>query len=121
MSQERRLHQRFVVELAVEITAGEHRFTAVTKDISVSGCCVAGPYPLPEESTVLCALYLVLDGIEEADLSALETRATVQWAADTAETGSDERHMAGLKFDGLSQAQQDWLQGTIAKVEASKS
>ena len=121
MSQERRLHQRFVVELAVEITVDDYRFTATTKDISVSGCCIAGPYELEEESTIRCSLYLVLDGIEEADIPAMETHSTVQWAADTGESGSDQRHMAGLKFEGLNQAQQDWLQGTIAKAEASQA
>lgn len=121
MTQERRLHQRFVVELAVEITVGDYRFTATTKDISVSGCCIAGPYQLEEESTIMCSLYLVIDGIEEADLSALETRSTVQWSADTGDSGSDQRHMAGLKFEGMGQAQQDWLQGIIAKVEDSQA
>lgn len=121
MSQERRLHQRFVVELAVEISVGDRSFTATTKDISVSGCCIASPYPLEEGGTIMCALYLVLDGIEEAELSALETRAVVQWAADTDEIGSSQRHMAGLRFEGLGQAQQDWLQGTIGKIEASQA
>ncbi len=121
MSEERRLNPRFVVELAVEISTGDHRFTATTKDISVTGCCVVGPYPLPEESTVQCSLYIVLDGIEEADLAGLETKALVQWAADTEESGADDRHMAGLKFEGLSEAQQEWLQGTIDKANASHS
>ncbi len=119
MSEERRVHQRFVVGLAVEISSDGQRFTATTKDISVTGCCVVGPYSLPEESIIQCNLYVVLDGIEEADLSSLETEAVVQWAADTGESGSDERHMAGLKFQGLSPAQEDWLQGTINKVDAS--
>lgn len=119
MSQERRLHQRFVIELAVEVSLGDERFTATTKDISASGCCIVGPYPLPEEATVMCSLYVVLDGIEEADLSSLETLAVVQWAADTGDSGGDDRHMAGLRFQGLNDLQQDWLKGIIAKVEST--
>jgi c-di-GMP-binding flagellar brake protein YcgR len=119
MSQERRQHERFVIELAVEISFGDQRFTATTKDISVTGCCIVGPYPLKEESTIMCSLYVVLDGIEEADLSSLETMAVVQWAADTEDTGSDVRYMTGLRFQGLAPLQEDWLKGIIGKVEAS--
>lgn len=119
MTQERRQHQRFVIELAVEISVGDTRFTATTKDVSITGCCIVSPYPLVEESTIRCALYVVLDGVEEADLPALDSEAVVQWAADTGAGGEDERHMAGLRFVALSQQEQDWLQGTIAKTEAS--
>ncbi len=118
MSQERRQHQRFVIELAVEISFGDHRITATTKDISATGCCIVGPYALKEDSTIMCSHYVVLDGIEEADLSSLETMAIVQWAADTGASGTDGRHMTGLKFQGLSPEQQDWLKGIIGKVEA---
>jgi hypothetical protein len=120
MSQERRVHTRFVVALAAEITAGDAQFTATTKDISVGGCCIASPYPLPEGGTVMCSLYLVVDGIEEAGLAALETQATVRWAADTGEVGTDDRHMAGLDFCGLSEQQRAWLLATIAKTESNE-
>jgi len=119
MGEERRLHQRFVIALAVEMVIDGRRCTATTKDISVSGCCLVGAYPLPEGGQISCSLYLVLDGIEEADLGALETRANVQWAVDNGEQGSDQRYMAGLKFEGLKEPQQDWLKGVIAKAEAS--
>ncbi len=116
MSQERRVHARFVIEVAAEITAGDHQFTATTKDISSGGCCIVAPYPLKDGATVLCALYLVVDGIEEAGLSALETQAQVRWSADTEESGSDQRYMAGLDFSSLSVQQKQWLEATIAKA-----
>ena len=40
MSQERRVHDRFVIELAAEIKAGDTQFTATTKEISAGGCCI---------------------------------------------------------------------------------
>ena len=115
MSQERRRDQRFSIDLAVEVVAGDNRFTANTKDISVSGCCIVSPYPLEEEKSVHCSLYVVLDGVEEADLSSLETAAVVQWAADTEQSGADDRHMAGLRFEGMTQQQRDWLASIIAR------
>lgn len=120
MSQERRVHERFVIELAAEITAGDNQFTATTKDISTGGCCIVCPYPLQDGATVMCSLYLVIDGIEEAGMSALETQALVRWGADTGELGSDQRYMAGLDFANLSPAQQAWLHSTIAKAEATR-
>jgi hypothetical protein len=117
MSEERRESPRFVVELGVDIEAQGQRFTASTKDVSVSGCCIVAPYPLIEESTVGCSLYVVVDGVEEEGIAGLSTQALVQWAADTGESGSDERHMAGLKFQGLGEPQMEWLQGIISKAQ----
>lgn len=121
MSQIRRESDRVSIELAAEITtSGGSSFTATTKNISVGGCCIASAYPLPEEAVVRCALYLVVDGVEEAGIPALETKSTVQWVADTGDEGTpDTQHVAGLKFSGLSQAQQDWLQATIAKTTSA--
>lgn len=120
MSQERRVHDRFVIELAAEITAGDNQFTATTKDISSGGCCIVSAYPLADGATVMCSLYLVIDGIEEAGMSALETQALVRWSADTGDGGSEQRHLAGLDFSSLTVEQQAWLQATIAKAEATR-
>ena len=116
MSQERRSSERFVIELAADLSVGTQRFTATTKDISTGGCCVVCAYALEEGITIGCSLFLVVDGIEEASMPALETRATVQWAADTESDSLGDRYMAGLKFDGMSDAQQSWLQGTLGRL-----
>lgn len=115
MSQERRVHTRFSIALAAEISTGSHRFTATTKDISAGGCCIAGPYPLREGAEVLCSLYVVVDGIEEANLPPLETRATVQWHADTEDADDEGRHLVGLRFAALSPQHVQWLEATIAR------
>ena len=69
----------------------------------------------------MCSLYLVVDGIEEAGMTALETQAQVRWSADTGDSGSDQRHLAGLDFSNLSDQERAWLQATIAKAEATRT
>jgi hypothetical protein len=113
-----RAHERFVMAMAAEIQSGGRSFTATTKDISQAGCCVVSPYPLAEDTTIHCSLYIVLDGVEEAELGALETLCSVQWTADTEEQGSDTRYVAGLQFVDMGQAQCDWLEGVLAQIKA---
>ncbi len=108
---EHRAHPRYDVHLSAEVTLGERTFTATTRNLSVGGCCIDSAYPLPEEAEVGLSLFLVVEGIEDERFPPLQTRGTVQWAAETDENS----HAAGLKFVGITDAQQQWLEQFLAK------
>lgn len=104
---------RVELAFAVELFDGKNRFTATTKNLSVGGCCVTGAYSLQEEAEIDCALFFVREGVEDPSLPPLRVRASVQWAADTEELGSEDRHVAGLQFLAMSEAQREWLTKTL--------
>lgn len=108
---DRRVHPRFEVRLAAELWVPDRAgtITAVTRDLSRGGACVESAYPLPEGRTVEVALYVVVDGVEEASLPPLRVSAEVQWAAQNEDGPLDARHVAGIKFAGLTEAQAAWL------------
>jgi c-di-GMP-binding flagellar brake protein YcgR len=106
---QRRAHPRFVLRLSAEVRSGERRFAAVTRDLSLGGCSVEAPYPLPEGESIALALFVVVDDIEEATLPPLECRADVQWTAANDEAPLESRHIAGLRFVELGAAQRAWL------------
>lgn len=109
-SANRRAHRRFDIRLAAEVTLADGRIiAAVTRDLSQGGTCIASAHSLPEDDTLELALFVVVDGIEEASLPAMRLRATVQWAAVNDEAHFEERHIAGLKFESLSEQQAQWL------------
>ena len=106
----RRVHPRFEIRLAAELTLpGGRRATAVTRDLSEGGTGVESPYALPEGETIDVALFVVVDGVEEASLPPLRIKATVQWTAQNDEGPIDARHIGGLRFGDLSAAQSTWL------------
>lgn len=112
-----RAHTRHPIALAVELRVEGRRFTAVTRNVSAGGCCIEGAYRLEENAQVQAALYVVVDGVEEASLPPLEVRASVQWTAENEDGSADARHIAGLKFAGLGDAQRGWLEDVIARSE----
>jgi hypothetical protein len=114
----RRQHPRYKISLSAEVTAGERSFTATTRDVSEGGACLESAYPLPEAADVEVALFVVVDGIEDANTPPLRIRATVQWAADNDEAPADSRHIGGLKFADMSDAQRQWLAGVVARTES---
>lgn len=106
----RRIHPRFEIRLAAELTLpGGRRATAVTRDLSEGGTCVESAYQLPEGEIIDVALFVVVDGVEEASLPPLRIKATVQWTAQNDEGPIDARHIGGLRFGDLSPAQSGWL------------
>jgi hypothetical protein len=106
----RRVHPRFEIRLAAEmVLSGGRRATAVTRDLSEGGSCVESAYALPEGETIDVALFVVVDGVEEASLPPLRIKATVQWTAQNDEGPIDARHIGGLRFEDLSAAQAAWI------------
>jgi hypothetical protein len=55
-----------------------------------------------------------VDGVEEASLPALEMRATVQWTAQNDESAIEVRHIAGLKFTSVTEAQAAWIKRFVS-------
>ena len=110
MSANRRAFARHEIKLAAEATLADGQIVSgVTKDLSLGGSCVACAHPLPESETVQLALFVVVDGIEEASVPPLLVRASVQWTAQNDDASLEDRHLAGLRFDGMTEAQGQWL------------
>jgi hypothetical protein len=106
----RRAHPRYDIRLAAELSLPGGRTTAaVTRDLSEGGTCVESAYPLVDGSEIGIALFVVIDGVEEASLPSLRVQATVQWTAQNDEAAIEVRHIAGLKFQALSEAQAAWI------------
>jgi c-di-GMP-binding flagellar brake protein YcgR len=115
---ERRAQPRFDINLGAEVTCERKQFTAATRDVSTGGCCLEGPTALVEGETVGVALFLVVDGIEESDFPPLRVRATVQWTAEMEEGNTSWKHLAGLKFLNITDAQTQWLDGVLKRAGA---
>lgn len=115
-SANRRAHRRFDIRLAAELSLpGGKTTAAVTRDLSVGGTCIESAYPLADGSEIGVALFVVVDGVEEATLPSLRLRATVQWTAQNDEAAIEVRHIAGLKFASLSEAQSAWIQRFVTR------
>ncbi len=112
----RRAHQRYQLHLSAALRVGEVERTATTRDLSEGGACVELAYALKEGAEVDLALFVVVDGIEDATTPPLRTRARVQWTADNENAPAATRHLAGLKFDAMTDAQRAWLQAAIARA-----
>jgi hypothetical protein len=104
-----RAHPRHRLRLSAELDAGGRRFAAVTRDLSEGGCCVEAAYPIPEGGAIELALFLVVDDVEEARLPPLRCAAEVAWATHNEDAALDARHVAGLRFVGLTSDQGAWL------------
>ncbi|RMH42786.1 MAG: PilZ domain-containing protein [Deltaproteobacteria bacterium] len=111
---EHRVHPRFAIRLSAEVACGDRTFTGTTRNVSVGGCCLESAFPLAEGAEVRLDLFVVVDGIEDERMPPLTTRATVQWAAEQ----DDGAFAAGLRFTGLTAAQQRWLDQFLARTGA---
>lgn len=106
----RRAHPRYDIRLAAELSLpGGKTTAAVTRDLGEGGTCIESPYPLVDGSAIGVALFVVIDGVEEASLPSLKVSATVQWTAQNDDAAVEVRHIAGLKFAPLSEAQAAWI------------
>lgn len=115
MSDERRRHHRYEIALAAELRLGDTTFTATTRDVSDGGCCIACAYVVPEKQIIDCALFVVVDGIEEAGLPPLRVKASVQWMAESDDGDPAVRYIAGLQFQEIAVEQKRWLAQAIAR------
>ncbi|MFH0900343.1 MAG: PilZ domain-containing protein [Pseudomonadota bacterium] len=102
----RRQHPRLDVQLAAEVQHESGVFTAVTRNLSAGGAALLCDQPIGEGVQVRLSLFLVYDGIEDERTPPLVVGATVAWVAE----GDDGSHTAGVRFEGLSPAQTQWLQ-----------
>jgi hypothetical protein len=112
---EHRESRRATVRLGADVEAPSDSFTAYTRDLSVSGAALVCERMLHEGDQVRLSLFVVYDGVEDERTPPLVTAARVQWAAE----GDDGTHTAGVKFEGLSPAQTEWL-GRLIDVAARK-
>jgi hypothetical protein len=106
---ERRQHPRHEIRLSAEVRTPARTFAAVTRDLSLGGCCIEGAYRLDEGAEIVVALFLVIDGIEQANMPPLETRARIQWTAEAEDAPLAARHLCGVRFVGMNEAQIAWL------------
>lgn len=113
---ERRVHARHEIALATEIKTERQTFTAMTRDLSAGGCCIAAAYPMDEGSLVGVSLFVVVDGIEQEGMAPLKADATVQWTAEADEGSTSERHLAGLKFVDITAEQSAWIEAMLARA-----
>lgn len=111
----RRAHERYRLHLSAEIRTDKGTITAVTRDLSVGGCCIEAPYPLEEGSQIRLSLFLVVDGIECADTPPLIVGASVQWTAENDEAPADGRHLAGMRFTDATDEQRTWLESFLSR------
>ena len=116
MTQNTRAHQRFVIRLSADVTQGERRFTATTRNLSAGGMCLESAYPFREDSPLALSLFLVVDDVEDETMPPLEVRGTVQWTADDDE---EHVHIAGVQFSTISDAQRAWLERFLARSESA--
>jgi len=113
---ERRAHPRFEIELGAEIRTTTRTFSAATKDVSVAGACIEGPYPLEEAALIDVHLFVVVDGVEEAGFPPLQVKARVQWTAETDDPEAGWRILAGLRFEDLDPNKKQWLERVLARA-----
>ena len=107
---QRRAHPRYEIRLSAEIDLGGGALAAaVTRDLSLGGACVESAHRLEDGADLQLSLFVVVDGIEEASLPPLRVRASVQWTAENEDAPLEARHIAGLKFAPLSEAESAWL------------
>ncbi len=107
---EHRESRRATVRLGADVEAPSDSFTAYTRDLSVSGAALVCERMLHEGDQVRLSLFVVYDGVEDERTPPLVSGARVQWAAES----DDGSTTAGVKFEGMSAAQADWLGKIIA-------
>lgn len=111
----RRVYERYKIHLSAEISTATGRFTATTRDLSVGGSCLEGGYPFEEGAEIDLSLFVVVDGIEDSSTPPLRTRGIVQWTAENEDAPAATRHLAGVRFDHLTEDQRAWLDAVISR------
>lgn len=110
MSTEQRKDRRVSIRLGADVESASATFTAFTRDLSVGGVALVCERPLHEGDQVRLSLFVVYDGVEDERTPPLVSGARVQWAAES----DDGSTTAGIRFEGMSAAQTEWLGRIIA-------
>jgi c-di-GMP-binding flagellar brake protein YcgR len=111
---EQRQHTRTDVRLSAEIQVPNGMFTATTKNVSVGGAALECEKALKDGATIKLSLFIVVDGIEDARHPPLITNAKVMWTGE----GDDGSHTAGVRFEGMTPAQAQWLEKFLSQTGA---
>ena len=114
MTIDNRLHARYRVALAAELTLGARTLSAATQNLSAGGVGVMVSEALVEGTTIGVCIFLTQDGVEDPDQEPFDGRATVAWCAPT-DAGT---HLAGLRFAGVDEPQRLQLQAFLSALEA---
>ncbi|MDH5490982.1 MAG: PilZ domain-containing protein [Myxococcales bacterium] len=114
MSEEKRGHRRFPIQLGCELGLGGRSVPAATRNLSRGGVALALSRPLEEGQPVRLTLFLLEDGIEDPNEEPFELAAQVQW---TAEGDDPTLFLAGLNFMGLEPAQQERLEHFLGRLD----
>lgn len=115
--QQRRQHQRFEVQMSAEIRTATASFTANTSDISEGGVGVESSRPLHDGEELAIALFLVIDGVEDEKTPPLWVKGRVAWSAEA----DDGRHVAGIKFEVITDEQKAWLSKILEHIKQESS
>jgi c-di-GMP-binding flagellar brake protein YcgR len=101
----RRQFQRIQIRMSAEIHLAGNTFTGTTRDLSEGGVGIEVGKALPEGEEVTLGLFLVVDDFEEERVPPLWVKGRVAWSGEL----DDGRHMAGIRFEVITDAQKDWL------------
>lgn len=110
-----RSHPRFRASLSAELNTAKRVFAAKTRDVSTGGCCVESAHPLNDGDRLRVSLFVVFEGVEDVSIPSLDLMASVRWVAQN-DSGL---HVAGLEYEGATQAQTTWLKQFLAKHPSS--
>src|SRR5438132_13015181 len=107
----RRQHPRRDLRMSAEIRTARTVFTAMTRDVSEGGAGLDAERRLDDGEQITLGLFLVLDDVE-TDVPPLWVKARVVWTSDT-DAG---RHVAGVRFEVITDAQRKWLLQVLAEL-----
>jgi len=111
MPHNQRAHQRYDLRLSAEFRVGGQTFTASTRNVSVGGAAIdCGRAVLHEGDEVQLSLFLVVEGVEDADKPPLQVGARVQWIGEN----DDGAHVVGVRFERITPDQEKWLERFLA-------
>ena len=108
----RRQFDRVPIRMSAEVRAGDQTFTASTRDLSEGGAGLEPERPLGEGSEVTLGLFLVVDDVEEERMPPLWVKARVAWTGEA----DDGRHIAGVRFEVITDAQKRWLRQVLGHL-----
>ncbi len=105
-----RRHARVALRLSADIDTPDHdELTAVTRDVSPGGAALEVEHPLVENEPIRLSLFLVYEGIEDERTPPLVVGARVRWVSES----EDGIHLAGVRFEHITEAQKTWLAGIL--------
>lgn len=104
------------VALGCEVVIREDTHPAQIRNLSTQGAAVACALACEKSEIVQVCIFLTLDGIEDADRTAFETTAAVQWSKQ----GDGGAYLMGVRFISPPQHQMERLQRFLRKRKAAQ-